>query len=84
MSLSTIETSYSTHTTHCLQSFDHVDLPVLRLASEILNATESYLWVRCAHPQRAFLLLTAILSDIFGGLALLMAPLSPSTTKLDN
>ena len=84
MSLSTIETSYSTHTTKCVRSFDHADIPVIRLASEVLNAAEGFLWVRCAHLQCACLPLLAILSDIFGDLASLMVPSYPSTPKPDN
>lgn len=45
MSLPTIESSYVTHTTKGIQGFDHPDYPVLRVALEVLNATESFLWV---------------------------------------
>lgn len=45
MSLPTIESSYVTHTTKGIQGFDHQDYPVLRVALEVLNATESFLWV---------------------------------------
>jgi len=44
MSLPTIESSYVTHTTKGIQGFDHPGYPALRVASEVLNATESYLW----------------------------------------
>lgn len=45
MSLPTIESSYVTHTTKGIEGFNHPDYPVLRVALEVLNATESYLWV---------------------------------------
>ena len=45
MSLPTIESSYVTHTTKAIQGFDHPEYPVIRVAIEVLNATESYLWV---------------------------------------
>ncbi|KAF9460806.1 Metalloenzyme, LuxS/M16 peptidase-like protein [Collybia nuda] len=44
MSLPTIESSYATHTTKGIQGFDHPDYPIIRVALEVLNATESYLW----------------------------------------
>jgi len=44
MSLPTIESSYATHTTKGLEGFDHPEYPSLRVALEVLNATESYLW----------------------------------------
>jgi hypothetical protein len=49
MSLPTIESSYVTHTTKGIQGFDHLDYPVIRVALEVLNATESYLWVNFSH-----------------------------------
>jgi hypothetical protein len=83
MSLSTTETSYATHTTRCAQGFDHVDVPVLRLASEVLNATEGFLWVRFK-SRNIVLLLLCIFSDIFVDLALRMAPTLRLTAKQDN
>ncbi|KAG6911895.1 hypothetical protein DXG01_000142 [Tephrocybe rancida] len=44
MSLPTIESSYVSHATKAIQGFNHPDYAVLRVASEVLNATESYLW----------------------------------------
>ncbi|KAH6917298.1 cytoplasmic protein [Coprinopsis sp. MPI-PUGE-AT-0042] len=44
MSLPTIESSFVTHSAKGIQGFDHADYPALRLAAEVLNATESYLW----------------------------------------
>ena len=46
MSLPTIESSFVTHTTKGIQGFNHPEYPAVRLAMEVLNATESYLWVR--------------------------------------
>ena len=45
MGLPTIENSYSIHSTKGIQGFDHAEYPVIRLALEILNAMEGYLWV---------------------------------------
>jgi Zn-dependent M16 (insulinase) family peptidase len=44
MSLPTIESSFVTHTTKGIAGFNHPEYPVLRVAVEVLNATESYLW----------------------------------------
>jgi len=44
MSLPTIESSYVTHTTKSVRGFNHPEYPVLRVALEVLNATESFLW----------------------------------------
>ena len=46
VSLPTIESSYSSHITKGIQGFTHVERPALVVAAEILNATESFLWVR--------------------------------------
>lgn len=46
VSLPTIESSYSSHITKGIQGFTHAERPALVVAAEILNATESYLWVR--------------------------------------
>jgi Zn-dependent M16 (insulinase) family peptidase len=40
----TIESSYAMHTTQGVVGFDHPDYPALRLACEVLDATESFLW----------------------------------------
>lgn len=45
MSLPTIESSFVMHTTKGIQGFDHPEYPAVRVALEVLNATESYLWV---------------------------------------
>ncbi len=45
MSLPTIESSYATHTTKGISGFDNPEYPAIRVALEVLNATESYLWV---------------------------------------
>ncbi|KAK1232703.1 hypothetical protein PQX77_004179 [Marasmius sp. AFHP31] len=44
MSLPTIESSYVTHTAQAIKGFDHPEYPAFRVALEVLNATESYLW----------------------------------------
>ncbi|KAF9015263.1 Metalloenzyme, LuxS/M16 peptidase-like protein [Cyathus striatus] len=44
MSLPTIESSFVTHSTNSICGFDHPEYPVVRVALEVLNATESYLW----------------------------------------
>jgi len=44
VSLSTIESSYVSHTSTGVQGFDHPDLPTLRITLSVMNATESYLW----------------------------------------
>ncbi|KAJ7070954.1 Metalloenzyme, LuxS/M16 peptidase-like protein [Mycena amicta] len=44
MSLPTIESSYATHSTKAIQGFNHPEYPAFRVALEVLNATESYLW----------------------------------------
>lgn len=45
MSLPTIESSYATHSTKGIQGFNHPEYPTVRVTLEVLNATESYLWV---------------------------------------
>ena len=45
MSLPTVESSFVTHTTKGIQGFDHPEYPAIRVALEVLNATEGYLWV---------------------------------------
>ncbi|EGN98675.1 hypothetical protein SERLA73DRAFT_73284 [Serpula lacrymans var. lacrymans S7.3] len=44
VSLPTIESSYVNHTTKSIQGFDHPEFPALRVALEVLNAAESFLW----------------------------------------
>jgi hypothetical protein len=45
MSLPTIESSFVTLTTKCIRGFDHPEYPAIRIALEVLTATEGYLWV---------------------------------------
>lgn len=45
MSLPTIESSFATHTTKGIMGFDHPEYPAVRVALEVLNATENYFWV---------------------------------------
>ncbi|KAJ3559767.1 hypothetical protein NM688_g144 [Phlebia brevispora] len=44
VSLHSIESSFASHHAKGLQGFNHPDYPALRIAGEVLNATESYLW----------------------------------------
>ncbi|TCD61425.1 hypothetical protein EIP91_008439 [Steccherinum ochraceum] len=44
VSLPTIESAFANHWSKGIKGFSHADYPALRVASEILNATESYLW----------------------------------------
>ncbi|TFK41069.1 Metalloenzyme, LuxS/M16 peptidase-like protein [Crucibulum laeve] len=44
MSLPTIESSYVTHSAKGICGFSHPEYPTLRVALEVLNATEGYLW----------------------------------------
>ena len=46
MSLSAIESSFVMHTTKSIQGFDHPEYSVIRVALEVLDAKEGYLWVR--------------------------------------
>lgn len=45
VSLPTIESAFVMHTTKGIQGWEHPDYPVLRVVIEVLNATESFLWV---------------------------------------
>jgi len=45
MGLPTTESSFAIHTTKGIQGFDHAEYPVIRLALEVLNTKEGYLWV---------------------------------------
>ncbi|KAF8527970.1 Metalloenzyme, LuxS/M16 peptidase-like protein [Hysterangium stoloniferum] len=44
MTLPSIESAYSIHSTRSIRGFDHPDYPVFRVALEVLNATEGFLW----------------------------------------
>ncbi|THH28068.1 hypothetical protein EUX98_g6115 [Antrodiella citrinella] len=44
VTLPTIESAFVNHWSKGIKGFSHPDYPALRVASEILNATESYLW----------------------------------------
>ncbi|CUA75460.1 putative protein C3H1,02c [Schizosaccharomyces pombe 972h-] [Rhizoctonia solani] len=44
VSMPTIESSYAMHTTQSGVGFNHVDYPALRLACEVLDGIESFLW----------------------------------------
>jgi hypothetical protein len=45
ITMSSIESSYAAHTARGIQGFNHPDWPALRVAIEVLNSLESYLWV---------------------------------------
>ena len=45
VSLPTIESAFVTHTAKAVQGWSHPEYPAIRVAIEVLNATESYLWV---------------------------------------
>ncbi|KAI0375392.1 hypothetical protein BV20DRAFT_960528 [Pilatotrama ljubarskyi] len=44
VSLPTIESAFTTHTSKGVQGWAHPEYPALRVAVEVLNATESFLW----------------------------------------
>ena len=64
MSLPTIESSYVMHTTKGIKGFNHPDYPAFRVALEVLNATESYLWV-CMSSFDSKLLLISYLEALY-------------------
>lgn len=43
--LATIESSFTNHISKGIQGFKHHEFPALRVALEVLNASEGYLWV---------------------------------------
>jgi Zn-dependent M16 (insulinase) family peptidase len=45
ITLPTIESSFVNHVGKGIQGFGHPDYPALRVAAEVLSATESFLWV---------------------------------------
>ncbi|KAI0304973.1 Metalloenzyme, LuxS/M16 peptidase-like protein [Russula brevipes] len=45
VTLPTIESSFVNHVGKGIQGFDHPDYPALRVAAEVLSATESFLWI---------------------------------------
>ena len=61
VSLPTIESAFVTHTTKGIQGWSHPEFPVLRVAIEVLNATESYLWVSVVYVCDQ---LTELTSDV--------------------
>lgn len=50
LSLPTIESSYAIHTTKSISGWDHPDGATLKLACEVLDGTESFLWVSVPFP----------------------------------
>lgn len=81
MSLPTIESSYVTHTTKSIQGFDHPEYPILRVALEVLNATEGYLWV-CAIIAPVYVSLMDLISVTYVDQGWHMVLLSPWTLSL--
>jgi hypothetical protein len=81
MSLPTIESSYVTHTTKSIQGFNHPEYPVLRVALEIMNATEGYLWV-CYNITIGHSSLTNSISVIYVDQGWHMVPMSRWTLRL--
>ena len=45
VALPTIESSFTNHISKGIQGFKHPEFPALRVALEVLNASEGYLWV---------------------------------------
>jgi hypothetical protein len=45
LSLPTIESSFAIHASQAFTGFNHSDYPALRTALEVLDGTESFLWV---------------------------------------
>jgi Zn-dependent M16 (insulinase) family peptidase len=54
VTLPTIESSFVNHIGKGIQGFDHPDYPALRVAAEVLSATESFLWVRNCLSSKNF------------------------------
>ena len=52
MSLTTIENSFVIHTTKGIRGFDNSEYPIIRVALEVLDAVEGYLWVRYLSLRR--------------------------------
>ena len=65
VSLPTIESAYVTHTAKALQGYSHPEYPAMRVAIEVLNATESYLWVRGGRLADTICCLTACCRGTF-------------------
>jgi hypothetical protein len=53
VAMSTIETSFAILSTKSISSALHEDFAALRVAIEVMNATESFLWVRFASCRHA-------------------------------
>jgi hypothetical protein len=46
MGMATVESAFVVITTKGICGYNHPDFPALRVTLEVLDATESYLWVR--------------------------------------
>ena len=74
VSLPTIESSFAIHTTKSISGYQHPDYPALRVACEVLDGTESFLWVSTVYPIMLLSLISSIMdSDISGAPASHMA-----------
>ena len=51
LSLPSIESSFVSYYARGLTGFSESDYPALRIAAEVLNATEGYLWVRVVYDE---------------------------------
>lgn len=80
MSLPTIESSFVTHSSKGIQGYDNPDYPPIRVALEVLNATESFLWV-CLRDSFFVPRLTMPRSDISVVPVSLMAHTCRRTSK---
>jgi hypothetical protein len=45
VALPSVESCFASHTAKGIQGYGHPEWPALRIAIELLNALESYLWV---------------------------------------
>ena len=84
LSLPTIESSFVAHHAKGMLGWDNPEYPALRLTAEVLNATESFLWV-CSYSPNYHLSLIAMMvnSDTFVALAWHTAHQFPQTSSLD-
>ena len=81
ISLPTIESSFTQHTAKGITGFGNPEFPALRLALEVLNATESFLWVSIREYGTDSLCFTCPCSALFVDPVLHTAPLSAATWR---
>lgn len=66
MKLPTIESSFVMHSTRTISGFNRPEHPAIRVTMEVLNATESYLWVSwpsVSQPSRLSPLQFSVISE---------------------